>query len=92
MLVSDVQESESAVCIHPHPLPLGPPPHQSRLNPQPSVITGHRAGTAMCYGRFPLAIYFIHGSVCVSVGEIRQTLYDDKYKGHRRYGSLKRLI
>ena len=66
MLVSAVQQCESAVCIDiyipsllnllPKPLPI-PPLY---------VITEHQAELPVLHGGFPLAIYFIHGSIYLS--------------------------
>ena len=41
VLVSVVQQSESALCIHisPYPLPLEPPSH----SPYPTPLGGHKA-------------------------------------------------
>ena len=60
MLVSAAQWSESAVCIH-----ISPPSWACLPPPIPSlqVITEPRAEPPMLYSRFPLAIYFTHGSV-----------------------------
>ena len=46
------------------PLPLGPP--SSAPTPSIQVITEHRAEFPVLYSRFPLAIYFTHGSVFMS--------------------------
>ena len=54
VLVSAVQQSKSAVCIHISP------PHNI---PPLLVITEHRAELPVLYGSCPLAICFTHGSV-----------------------------
>ena len=63
MLVSAVQQSESAICIHisspsgtflPPPLPI-PPSRSSQSTKLSSLF--------YIYSKFPLAIYFTHGSV-----------------------------
>ena len=50
--------------VYIYPLPLEPP---SPPIPPRQVITEHRAELPVLYSRFPLAICFTHGSVCMSV-------------------------
>ena len=64
MLVSAVQQCESATCTHTSPpswasLPPSVPPLWG--------ITEHQAELPALHGRFPLAVYFTHGSVNMSV-------------------------
>ena len=67
MLVSAVQWSESAICIHISPPSWTSPPHtHPGLIPPIQVIKEHRAELPVLYSRFPLAIYFTHGSVFMS--------------------------
>ena len=49
-----------------YPFPLGPTSH---LHPpsHSQVITDHQAELPVLYGSFPLALYFIHGSVYMSI-------------------------
>ena len=65
VLVSAVQRSESAICIHISPPSWTslPPPHI----PPIQVITEHRAEIPVLYRRFPLAICFTHGSINMSI-------------------------
>ena len=65
VLVSVVQESESAMCIH-ISLPLGPH-SQHPLHPSIWVSTGHQAEFPALYRTFPLATCLTHGSEYVSV-------------------------
>ena len=67
VLVSAVEQSESAICIHisPYPLPLEPSSHTSI--PPLKVITEHQAEHPVLYSSFPLAIYLTHRSAYVSV-------------------------
>ena len=51
--------------VYLYPLPLGPPSPPTPFPPI-QVITEHRAELPVLYGRFPLAIYFTHGSVFMS--------------------------
>ena len=69
MLVSAVQLSESAVCIHisPYPLPLVSPSVPPSLSHPLYVITKHWADLPVLCGCFPLAIYFMFGSVYMSM-------------------------
>ena len=71
MLVSAVEQSESAVCVHICPLPLEPP-SQPRLHPTP--LSHHRSPSwvPVLYGSFPLTIYFTHGSVYVWASLVAQ--------------------
>ena len=64
MLVSAVQQNESAVC-NLYPLPLGPPSHPP--HPTPVVLTKHQADLPVLYSSFPLAICFTHGNVYMSM-------------------------
>ena len=61
VLLSGVQQSESAVHIHtsPYPLPLASPSHPPYPTP--------RADLPVLWGCFPLAIYFTFGSVYMSM-------------------------
>ena len=64
VLVSAVQQCESATCTHTSPpswasLPPSVPPLWG--------ITEHQAELPALHGRFPLAVYFTHGSVNMSV-------------------------
>ena len=65
VLVSALQQSESAIHIHisPHPLPLASPSHP----PYPTPLCGHKADLPMLCGCFPLAIYLTFGSVYMSM-------------------------
>ena len=67
VLVSAVQQSESAICIHlsPYPLPLASSSHPPY--PTPQVVTKHRADLPVLCSCFPLAIYFTFGSVYMSM-------------------------
>ena len=67
VLVSTVQQSESAICIHipPYPLPLDPPSRPPY--PIPLGRTKHQADLPVLCSSFPLAIYFTVGSVYMSV-------------------------
>ena len=71
VLVSAVEQSESAVCVHICPLPLEPP-SQPRLHPTP--LSHHRppSWVPVLYGSFPLTIYFTHGSVYVWASLVAQ--------------------
>ena len=64
MLVSDVQQSESATYAYiPFLMDLPPtssPPYASKSSQNTKLDSG-------LYYSFPLAIYFIHGSVYMSV-------------------------
>ena len=62
VLVSVVQQRESALCIHISP------PHQVFLPPPPPIPPGHhRAELPVLYSSFPLASYFTHESVYMSM-------------------------
>ena len=65
VLVSAVEQSESAICIYISPLSWASLPHP--LIPPLQVITEHRAELPVLYSSFPLAIYVTHGSVYMSV-------------------------
>ena len=67
MLVSVVQQSESAICIHisPYPLPLASPSHAPY--PIPLGVAKHRADLPVLRCCFPLANYFTFGSVYMSM-------------------------
>ena len=67
VLVSVVQQSESAICIHisPYPLPLASPSHPPI--PPLQVFAKHGAELPVLCCCFPLANYFTFGSVCMSV-------------------------
>ena len=65
VLVSSVQQSESTICI-----PISPPSWTSlppTTIPRISVTTEHQAELPVLYSRLPLAIYFTHGSVYMSI-------------------------
>ena len=67
VLVSAVQQSESAIHINisPYPLPLASPSHP----PYPTPLGHHKAPSdlpVLC-GCFPLAVYFTFGSVYMSM-------------------------
>ena len=64
MLVSPLQESESAKCVH-----ISPPSWAS-LHPPHLTRLGHLRALSwapVLYSSFPLAIYFTHGSVYMSI-------------------------
>ena len=67
VLVSALQQSESAICIHisPYLLPLASPSHLPI--PPLYVVTQHQADLPVLCGCFPLAIYFTFGSVYLSM-------------------------
>ena len=52
--------------VYIYSLLLGPPSHPHPIPPI-QVTTEHRADLLVLYSRFPLAIYFIHGSVYMSI-------------------------
>ena len=53
--------------VYIYPFPLGSPSHPPPpSHPSIQVITEHRAELPVLYSRFPLAIYFTHGSVFMS--------------------------
>ena len=60
VLVSTIQQSESAISIH--PLPLEPPYHPPLCQPSRSS-----QGTKLSFPCFPLTICFTHGSVYMSM-------------------------
>ena len=51
--------------VYIYPFPLGPPSHPSI--PPIQVTTEHRAELPVLYNMFPLAIYFTHDSVFMSI-------------------------
>ena len=63
-LVSTVQQSGSAICIH-ISLPAWTSSHTPSSHPQ--VITERWPELPVLYGSFPLAAYFIHGRVYMSI-------------------------
>ena len=66
VLVSAVQQSESAVCIHPCP------PSWTSVNPATHLfcLSEHQAELPVLYSTFPLALCFIHGlHICQSVSQ-----------------------
>ena len=63
-LVSTVQQSGSAICIH-ISLPAWTSSHTPSSHPQ--VITEHWPELPVLYGSFPLAAYFIHGRIYMSI-------------------------
>ena len=67
MLISVVQQSQSAICIH-ISLPLGPPSWATPCPISPlQVITENQAELPELYTRGPLAIYLTPGNVYMSV-------------------------
>ena len=67
VLVSAVQQSESAICIHISPPSwTSLPPHTPPIPPT-QVKTEHGAELPALYSRLPLAICFTHGSVYMSI-------------------------
>ena len=63
MLDSAAKQSES-VKLYIYPLPPGPPYPPS---PYPTPLGHHRAELPVLHCRFPLAIYILRGSVCMSI-------------------------
>ena len=64
-VVSAIHHHESAISIHMSPpsLTLPPTPTTSPL----CVVPEHRAELPVLYSSFPLALYFTHGNVYISV-------------------------
>ena len=54
------------LCVYTYPLSHGPPFHPP-WPPLPRVTTEHWAELPVLYDSFPLAIYFTHGSVYISI-------------------------
>ena len=65
VLASVVQGSESALCAH-ISAPSGPSSHTLLLPPL-QVTTEHGTEVLVLYSSFPLAVYFTHGSVYMSI-------------------------
>ena len=67
VLVSTVQQSESAVYTH------ASPPSWTSLHPTPIlllwVITEHQSELPVLCRNFPLAIYLTHGSECTTISQ-----------------------
>ena len=63
VLVSAIQQGESAVSIYTSPPSSSPP----LPTPPLEVVTEYRLELSVLYSSFPLAIYFTHGYVYVSV-------------------------
>ena len=67
VLISIEQQSKSAICIHTFPLSwTSPPPPNPYILPC-WVIAEHWTEFPVPYSSFPLAIYFTHGSVYMSI-------------------------
>ena len=76
VLISAVQQSESAIHAYSHPLPLEPPCIPPHPCPTLKVITEHLAELRVLPSSFPLAVYFTHGSVA-SLSLIAQELINN---------------
>ena len=65
LLYSEVNQ----LYVYLYPLPLGLPSHHPSppSGPSRSVVTEHRAELPVLYRMFPLAIYFMHDSVYMSI-------------------------
>ena len=64
VMVSAIHQHEPATGIYMFP-PLEPPSHLLP-HPMPLSCQSSSFGLPVSYGKFPLAIYFTYGSVCIS--------------------------